>query len=98
MHLLGHRVTQIVGFLPPPNGCTLGVAVTSYQGKLQLSINADASALQRYQRPWPAAEGSEEKALSSLAVGGDNGAQILLERVESKLHAIAAEGQEIMRK
>jgi len=102
VHLHGHPVTQIVGFLPPPNGCPLGVAVTSYQGKLQLSINADAGALQRYQRLPQSAEETKEQALtntsSSLAAGGDNGAQVLLERVESKLHAIAAEGRQTTRK
>lgn len=102
VHLLGHPVTQIVGFLPPPNGCPLGVAVTSYQGKLQLSINADAGALQRYQRlPQSTKEMKEHASTSmssSLAAGGDNGAQVLLERVEAKLHAIAAEGYQTMRK
>jgi hypothetical protein len=41
IHLCGHEVTQIVGFLPPPPGCPVGIAVTSYRGSLQLSVNAD---------------------------------------------------------
>jgi hypothetical protein len=43
--LMWCQVKQIVGFLPNPNGCPLGVAVTSYRGQLQLSINADADAV-----------------------------------------------------
>ena len=41
LHILGREVKQIVGFLPPPPGCPLGVAVTSYRGQLQVSVNAN---------------------------------------------------------
>jgi len=44
VHICGCPIEQIVGFLPNPNGCPLGVAVTSYRGQLQLSVNADAGA------------------------------------------------------
>jgi len=47
IHLDGLRVSRIVGFLPPPPGVPLGVAVTSYCGNLQVSMNCDKASLGR---------------------------------------------------
>lgn len=41
LHLLGHPIKQIVGFVPPPPGVPLGIVISSYAGKLQLSVAAD---------------------------------------------------------
>jgi hypothetical protein len=109
VHLLGLPVRQLVGFLPPPNGCPLGVAVTSYRGRLQLSVNADASALERFRRALPAVPSgprglqpveatAASAANADASARGANGAQVLLERVEAKLNAIAAEGHRVLRK
>jgi len=65
-------VEQIVGFLPNPSGCPLGVAVTSYRGQLQISVNLDAAAA----APLGPGSGAEallvrvEKRLHDVAAAG----------------------------
>ena len=41
IHIAGMEVTQVVGFLPPPPGVSLGIVVSSYRGDFQLTVNAD---------------------------------------------------------
>ena len=45
VHIDGHTVTEINGMLPPPPGVPLGVVVSSYDGRLVFSVNADAQAV-----------------------------------------------------
>jgi len=79
VHVCGLPVEQLVGFLPPPNGCPLGIAVTSYKGVLQLSVNVDENALQTLMK----------KSDYSKRDDVGNVAQFLLTNVEKKLHMIS---------
>jgi len=108
VHVLGRAVTQMVGFLPPPNGCPLGIAVTSYRGALQLSVNADAGAMSRLCLPGKESDGptatdalstptrtdaATNAPLSGGGGGGGGGAEALLAAVEGKLGLIAKQAK-----
>merc|ERR1712118_241037 len=41
LHLLGRKITSFMGFVPPPPGVGLGVAVGSFFGKLNFSVSVD---------------------------------------------------------
>jgi len=45
LHLLGHKIVNFMGFVPPPPGVSLGVAVGSFFGNVQFSISADHALL-----------------------------------------------------
>lgn len=85
LHILGREVKQIVGFLPPPPGCPIGVAVTSYRDQLQVSVNANKQTF---------------AALRLNGSGGGKNsntwrpcdAEEFLVRISRRLEAIAAEG------
>jgi hypothetical protein len=78
VHVCGLPVEQLVGFLPPPNGCPLGVAVTTYRGCLQISVNMDEKAVQSLL--------SNSSLVSQHDMKASTGAQIVLSKVERKLH------------
>ena len=91
MHIGGREIKQIVGFLPPPPGCPLGVAVTSYCDELQLSVNANRRTF--------------EALRLDVSNGGGSGcgncsapqwrpcdAEEILARVSKRLQAIASVG------
>ena len=66
----GMEVTQVVGFLPPPPGVSLGVVVSSYNNEFQMTVNADVESAGDAQPLLAAAEGELREIIMQRGVGG----------------------------
>jgi hypothetical protein len=97
LHIMGKEVKQIVGFLPPPPGCPIGIAVTSYRGQLQLSVNASKQTLASLKVNTSQEDersSAVDKSTSRITGGGSGGrwrscdAEEFLARVSKRLEII----------